>query len=478
VADLPYKLELLDPAEIEIRNLRDVEPDQDLIDSVRRDWLLQPVGVLRTRDGELVLRFGQRRLKACIAAGRHVPALVVDGTTGTTQAEIDRIFLQLAENDNRKDLTAAERASAVATLFELGATTADVTRRTGYGKGEIAAARKAAGSETALTLAAQYPLTLEQLAVITEFDDSPGIATGLAETARDNPAQFTHAAQLARDEREGAAMLAARAAELASQGHTVTTERQHYENLLTYWAGPDRKQLTPETHKDCPGAVVVPYATGHSDSRRIGESWYCTDPRGNGHKKFRSGQPERNPEEASAERSMVLKNNQAWRSAATVRRQWLRDVLLQRKDLPAGADLLIARAIAAADNFFLSALSTMSGGTHKTARELLGTGKAGYEDYQRVDPLLGLLEGVSEQRAHMITLALVLGAYEEQAADPYTWRHPGQPARQYLTALAGWGYTPSAIEQGVIDAARGVAADASNDTDAAMTAGNEGQVMS
>jgi ParB family chromosome partitioning protein len=444
--------ELLDPGQITVRNIRDAKPDQKLIDSVREFGVLQPIGVLRTPDGELVLRFGDRRRKACIEAGRPVPAIVVSGTTGTSEAEISRIFEQLDENDNREGLTAGDRAAAVAELFELGADVRTVSRRTGLRKAEIAAARAAAASETARVLAAQYPLTLDQLAVVAEFDDDKEAAEQLARAAKDNPGQFAHLTERARNDRADAAMIAARATELAERGITVAGERLSWENAIREWAGPDGRELTPEAHKDCPGSVVTLTVWGYNP-RQVLENWYCTDPKGNGHKKNRrNGEPGKDPEEAAAERRLVIENNKAWRAATTVRQRWLRDALLARKDLPAGAAWFIARAVAAAEHPLTNALSTMAGGTHRTARELLGTGKP--EDRRQADPLLSLLDGVSEQRAQVVTFALVLGAYEEQAADPQTWRYPSAGPQQYLSALAGWGYPLSPIEQSVVDAAR------------------------
>ena len=44
-------LEVLDPEAIIVENIRDAEPDQQLIDSVREKWVESPVGVLRTPAG-------------------------------------------------------------------------------------------------------------------------------------------------------------------------------------------------------------------------------------------------------------------------------------------------------------------------------------------------------------------------------------------------------------------------------------------
>ena len=450
--------ELLDPEKITPKNTRNAQPSAHLISSIRQFGVLQPVRVLRTPEGELHLRVGDRRRKACIELGIPVPAIVLTATVNTTEDEIKRIFEQWAENQERENFTAAERAGAVATLFDLGVPDRRIAGATGLSKPEIAAARKAAASETALALAAQYPLTMDQLAVITEFDDDQETATQLAKAAQDNPGQFPHLAERARNDRADAAMVAARAAELTAAGIALTDGKITYKNELMYWAGPDRQQLTVETHRDCPGHVVHLYAWGNNP-RQVLETGYCADPGGNGHKKYRASADDgKSAEEASAERRRIREGNDAWRAATTARQRWLKDVLLQRQDVPGDAAQFIVLAIAAAENHVVNALMGAGGGKHKTARELLGGLEKDTYDYKTqvtTSPLVDSLTGISEQRAHMNTLALIVGAYEDQAADTDTWRRPSRASREYLSALTGWGYTLSPIEEGVVGVAGG-----------------------
>jgi ParB family transcriptional regulator, chromosome partitioning protein len=451
--------EMLDPEQITVRNIRQAVPSKQLIDSIAEHGVLQPIGVLRTADGELVLRFGDRRRQACAELGFLVPALVVEGTVGTPEAEIERIFGQLDENENREDLTVAERVTAVEALFSLGTSATVIARKTSLSKEDIAAARKAAASGTARTLAAQYPLTLDQAAVIAEFDDDPETAARLAAAARDEPSHFDYMAQEARGDREEAALIAARAAELTAQGIKVTVDRPSYQNNIRDWAGADGKQLTPETHKACPGNVVHLQVW---NAPKVEEDWFCTGPKELGHRKRNlSGDPGKTAEEAASERRWVIAGNKAWRAAATVRQRWIRDVLLQRKTVPDHAALFTAQALAGADSFLIRAFSNMSGGTHATARELLGgIGKNTYSGNGKwVSPLLESLNGVSEQRAQVVTLALVIGAYEYITAEAVTWRTPSPASREYLATLDGWGYHPSAIELAVINGTKNAIAD-------------------
>ena len=58
----------------------------------------------------------------------------------------------------------------------------------------------------------------------------------------------------------------------------------------------------------------------------------------------------------------------------------------------------------------------------------------------------------SDNRAQVIALALVLGAYEDFTSVD-TWRNPTPQDRDYLNQLVEWGYQPSDIEQSVIGSA-------------------------
>lgn len=441
-------LELLDPARITVRNVREAKPDREFIESIRELGNVQPIAVLRTPDGELVLRFGLQRLQGCIETGRKVLAMVVDGTTGTDEAEIERIFLQLAENDRRKDLTTAERAGAVQELFSLGATAAAITRKTGLGKSDIAAARATAASETARTLAAQYPVDLAQAAVLAEFDDDPKTAERLAKTARDTPAQLAHKAQEARDARKEDAAIAAHADGLAARGIRSTTIRPHYDNAIGDWADAEGIKLTPETHKDCPGNVVYLQVWNYP---KVEEAWYCAGPREHGHRKrLLGGDVEPTREEAAAERKRVMDGNKAWRSATAVRQQWIRDVVLARNSVPAGAVSFIARTVALPDSYLVRTMTGIGGGRHKMARGWLGVEDDEYAGSRHTTHLADLVDGSSELRALVITLALIIGSYEQHAADPGTWRTPSRAVAQYLTTLGGWGYDLADVERQVI----------------------------
>jgi ParB family transcriptional regulator, chromosome partitioning protein len=456
--------ELLDPAAIIVRNIREAKPSQRFIDSIREFGVLQPIGVVRDTAGSLYLRFGGRRRQACIELGCQVPAIVVNYTGNTLPDEIDRIFGQLAENDDREELNAGDRAAAVQELFDLGVDETVVASKTGLGKAEIAAARKVAASETAKTLAAQYPLDLEQIAAIADFDGDEEAVASLAEAARHGHGQFAHALQEARDERADREAITAHTAALAERGIKVVAS-QPYEKALHNWAGADGQRLTKETHAECPGNVVTLYA-GYQ--HHVSESWYCADPKANGHKRHGNNGTEQPPEE----RKQVMEGNKAWRSAEKVRLAWLSEFLARPK-APAGALQLTLEAFARSDRSLRYAMDARSEGSHVMARKLLGLPKAD-GGYYREPEVYTAMAKASPARAQVIALAIVLGAREDQTS-VQSWRTPATDTADYLETLAGWGYDLSDIERELVASVRKTEAEraAAVKTDEAVVAERE-----
>jgi ParB family chromosome partitioning protein len=400
-----------------------------------------------------------------------IPADVVEGTTGTPQAEIDRIFEQLDENDSRKDLTAADRARAVQELLDLGVKPTVVARKTGLSKDEVAAASKVAASDVARTLAEQYPLDLVQSAAIAEFEDDGEAVKKLKEAAQDGRGKFAHALQAARDARTDREAIAARVTELKERGITVTSGFMSYENALEQLTGPDGNRLTPETHEKCPGNVVI-VSIGWSHNVR--ESWYCTDPKANGHKRYRFSS--NGNTQSSEDRKKVLAGNKAWRSAEKVRLDWLREFLARPK-APADAVQYTLQAFALADHHLRFAMDHRASGQHATARELLGLPRAEGSVWSTPPEVYTAMTQANPQRAQVIALAIVLGAHEGQTG-VHSWRNPTMETANYLETLARWGYDLSEIEQNLVTGAHDFrakveAAIKENEATAAAAAGDD-----
>lgn len=107
-----------------------------LAETIGRKGLLQPLTVRpQGSDGRYQLRFGARRLRAARMAGlTEVRALVQPGELDAPEAIVE----QLIENDQREGLSTAELARAVAQLLELNVTQAEIGRRLGRSKEQIA----------------------------------------------------------------------------------------------------------------------------------------------------------------------------------------------------------------------------------------------------------------------------------------------------------------------------------------------------
>jgi ParB family chromosome partitioning protein len=209
----------------------------------------------------------------------------------------------------------------------------------------------------------------------------------------------------------------------------------------------DGQPLTEEAHGTCPGrAAYLRPSWGEPPVQAV---HVCTDPTGHGHTPRCGGSlPARSgplSDDEKAERARVRENNAAWRSAETVRRDWLRG-FLARKSAPKDAPVFLTHAVAAGDHALRRALER----GHPLGRDLLGadTDATGWNAAAR--QLSDLLAKASPARAQMIGLGLVLAAYED-ATDVHTWRNPGPATRRYLTYLVANGYTPSDVERLVLD---------------------------
>lgn len=127
-------IDLIDPSPHQVRSVFDVA---DLVESIKKRGLLQPLGVVKRGDRyELV--FGERRLRAAREAGlRQVPCVVFSGVDDAAAAELGFI-----ENIARKNITQGERCLMVARLLELGYTPEEVAQTSGVTPAYVVEAAK------------------------------------------------------------------------------------------------------------------------------------------------------------------------------------------------------------------------------------------------------------------------------------------------------------------------------------------------
>lgn len=421
--------------ETNVRTSADLDPE--FIASVRDLGVLTPVLVHRTSDG-LRVRAGQRRTLAAIEAGREtIPALVLNGDDD----QVQRIVEQWSENHHRRALSTADDAAAFEQLALLGLSAAQIAKRTRAKKTHVTTALAVSASTLATRAAAKYDLTLDQAAVIAEFEDDEETVKALTVAAVKEPGKFAHIAQRARDERARAAERAAFTDDLTAQGFTVLTEPVPPFMALWNLTDEDGTALAEETHAACLGRAAL--VRTRWDGTAYVSDYGCTDPAAHGHRErvaTAATTPALSPAEQAeqdetrkAAKRLVIENNRAWRSAETVRREWLA-TFAQRKSAPKDAATFIATA--------LVRHTSPDGDALAVARTWLNL--ATYQ-WGQPDPLNDLIAKATPARAQHIALVLILATIE-QATGVHTWRHPDASKRAYFTALATWGYPLSDVE--------------------------------
>ncbi len=443
--DVTTELVHLDPRTLLIEGniRRKAALDDQFVKSVREHGVLMPIVAIRTEQGVQV-RYGQRRTLAAIEALRPtVPVMLFSADPGQ---ELDRIIEQWHENEHRAGLSVADQAAAAQQLTAFGPSAEQISQRLGASKHRVDKALQIGGSELATRAAERYDLTLDQAAVVAEFENDKDTVTALVVAAKEGPVRFAHTAQAARDAREKAAKVAAAVAKLEKAKVRIITSDQAAgaKPLTDLTADQKRDPITPAQHKKCPGHAA--YVT---DSWRGVETIYvCTDWRKNGHhSRYGSWQETPAPaamstEEADAlteqqrqQRRTVIENNKAWASAETVRLEWLK-TFLTRKSLPKGAVIFIATELAHGDYALRRAMES-----NGLLPELLGC-------KGRLD-LAGTAEKATDSRAQVIALGIILAALEGSITRE-AWRTPQPCDKRYFRFLITLGYQPSDVEQLVL----------------------------
>lgn len=440
-------IEHVDPTMIEVEeNVRlDVRLDKEFIASIKENGVLVPILARRDDTGRVHVRAGQRRTLAAREAGvATIPAYIVTGDDDTAT----RIIEQLVENDQRAGVKQSERVAAFKQLAFDGMSAAVIARRTGTKSGDVKKGLAVAGSAAVIESADLYDLTLDQAAVLVEFEDDEEVLATLSLDARERPAQFDHAVQRARDDRARAASVAALTEELSGQGWPILDSSPgYYESehvRLAYLTTREGEQVTQDALAAVDGrAAFVGSSYGSTGAHA---EFYATraEMKAQGWRDRSSGQSAAGPmtDEQKAERRTLIANNKAWTSAEIVRREWLGE-FLSRKTLPKDAQQWVALALTR----HRSTISRELSDGNRLAATLLGlNGTIAYgkptaiEEYAAAHPT----------KALHVAVAVTLGGIEA-CTDKGTWRTPSRLDALYFQQLAAWGYGLSEVEQIVVD---------------------------
>lgn len=475
------------------KNIRDAKPSPALVKSVAEVGILQPIVTVITTNSQgapaLLVRFGHRRTLAAIEAKTTAPVYIagVDGEAKTD--EILRVIAQRDENTHRDGLTTADELTVVETLTGLGLSAAQITKQARMKRTDVDAALAVSESKLARGASQRYEaLTLDQLAVVAEFEDDTDTVKTLIAAA--STGQFDHVAQRVRTDREKARAQAEMTESLTATGARVI-DRPPYGSPVKPLGDlkADTKAtetLTPETHAECPGHVAwiawdwqrvdkqgqpiiepdepgpdateaeweayeaeCDKTTAASRSVQVPVAVYgCEDPTKHGHvdrygssgsspKPKAAEMSEAEREAAKKARALVIENNRAWEAAETVRREWLSE-FAKRKTPPKGTGAFLATALCR------DAHAVNNTGGNALAADWLANTK--HTGYGRVD--LSPARTATENRALVTALVQVLGGYEASLTRD-SWRHNGtnNSTGRYLRFLQDCGYNLSDVER-------------------------------
>lgn len=137
--------------------------------SIAAVGVLEPLVVIPDGEGGLRIVAGARRNAAAIQADQAAVPCLVRPDLAAADATAT-VVAMIVENSHRLDLSAHDEARAYEQLAMAGLSAAKIAKRVGHKPAHIKKALAVAGSELAVTAAERYTLTLDQAAVLAEFD--------------------------------------------------------------------------------------------------------------------------------------------------------------------------------------------------------------------------------------------------------------------------------------------------------------------
>lgn len=442
-------VERVNPGDLEVAaNVRrEVELTKEFVASVKQHGVLVPIIVEPGAERYQVVD-GQRRTLAAVDAGlESVPVVVIDPIVTTSERIVD----QLVVNGQRAGLTVVDQVAAVKELALFGMSATAIAKKIGAKKADVDTAIAVGGSDAASAAMREHQVSLEDAALIAEFQDDPDALAELTEHAAKGWS-ITHLAQQHRDRREAAVV----AAQIEAMEGVTLIERPSYDQSDPipvsdlYLDAELKEPLTDDRVAEFAGDGLCAYPTSSwEDGGRVWSVGYAIK----GWKELglhapswranRGPSKPSTPEEAEAlkaERRQARENTKAWVSATAVRFGWLQE-LLARKTMPKGRELVVARHLVAVH------ASGYSSTQWKHVITLLQvTHDSDSHSYR--DTVAKYLES-HPTRAAAVAIAGAIGSIE----GGFEFERKGwsqSATKAYLELLAGWGYELSEIEQLVV----------------------------
>ena len=329
---------LIDPTLLQAgSNIRgDLRVGPEFVETIAGLGVLKDIDVYPTLTGLVVLD-GHRRHRAAIEAGLEtVPVRIVDVAN-----DLDRIGLQLTENDAHEHTSTVDRARAINQLVLMGLPASELRKR-GVKASEATLARRVANaSQEVADLGESANLGLDDLAKIAEAEaDLPeDIAGMVVEEIREAPEKIDHFLERARDEARRRQLYEDEVLDLRQQGFTVIRREDFDEGFPKtnqyLWNLVDEYDNTVEPHDNCPGNAAYVSVIGSGDYMRAQTCFVCLDYASHGH--FTREDRARTTQEV--DRAATIEANRQAAQEGEVRRAWIKDVLLKRP-LPKDTALL------------------------------------------------------------------------------------------------------------------------------------------
>ncbi|WP_182262070.1 ParB N-terminal domain-containing protein [Rhodococcus sp. UFZ-B548] len=480
-----------------VRDSVDLSQTPDFVESIRENGVLEAISAVRTADGTIVVRDGQRRTLAARETGlTTVPVVIYPDTAGSDKARaVDRIGKQITANRHREGLTAAQHTRGVAQMLEFGASITKVSKTLAMDKRDVKAQAAVGKAEAARAALDAGQLDLAHAAVVAEFEEA-GDAEAVEKLLATRYHNFDHTAERLRGLREEREAYARAAAPFEEKGFTilphdhvsfgddvlspadvVTTDgaevtQDVIDAAPQFWAvfmglndaffdkatgeRVDYDDVDWDTEDD--DSAVPAEGLRHAESvdyrpEYLPEYW-CIDQQGAGVEPrpiitavpAAAGGSGKDPAEAARtvreqdakdkqERRRVRELNKQAESATTVRREFLRTSLLARKTPPKTAAAYVAATIARDPHLM----------TEYKASDVLAE-LMGFPSVETGKAIAEMAAKASEARAQVLTLALVIAAQESRMVKD-AWRAKPKNADRYLSFLTEQGYTLAAVEE-------------------------------
>jgi ParB family chromosome partitioning protein len=196
---------------------------KEFLASVAENGVLVPITGVRLPDNSDVIRVrnGQRRTLAAREVGlATVPVFVLASSAADASEEtIERIVHQIVTNDQKQDLTDAQRARGILQLLDAGVSVSKVAKKLSVKRDTVKAAEAVGKSGAAMNALGNGQLSLEEAAAVSEFEGDDAAINTLIEAA--GTRRFEHRVEQLRQERESQRAYEVAVHEYTERGYQV-----------------------------------------------------------------------------------------------------------------------------------------------------------------------------------------------------------------------------------------------------------------